>query len=115
MSYNVKDWHSLFGHPNEAVLKVIQKQYPQFKMSHPYQCEACIMSKLKQLPYSSTPISNSHPLELLHLDICEAKGQAYDGTISFLIIIDEHTKYCECKLLKFKVSKLINLHLYWLY
>lgn len=32
MSYNVKDWHSLFGHPSEVVLKVIQKKYPQFKI-----------------------------------------------------------------------------------
>ncbi|KAI2796138.1 hypothetical protein BLOT_016059 [Blomia tropicalis] len=26
---------SLLGHPSETVLKTIQKQYPQFKMSHP--------------------------------------------------------------------------------
>src|SRR5699024_10450542 len=90
--------------PSEGKLKELRRLYPQLDLSHPDHCETCIMAKQKQLPYRTTTDRASAPLELIHTDICESKCVAFDGSRSFVLFVDDFSKYTEVFVLKGKSS-----------
>jgi len=98
------DYHSIWGHPSEKKLKELQKLYPQIKATHPKVCEPCILGKQRQKPYLTTPERITEPLEVVHVDICDAKCRGYDGALYYLIIVDESSKFIETVPLKSKSS-----------
>src|SRR5699024_312550 len=78
------NWHSRFGHPCEAKLKVLKRLYPLIPFVHPTHCETCVMAKQRQSPYkSSTNDPAKAPLELIHTDICESKCVGFDESRYF--------------------------------
>src|SRR5699024_6970314 len=102
---NNQDWHSRFGHPGESKTRAIRQKYPELQIESPTNCEPCILAKQRQKSYTMTSEDQVDPLEIVHMDICEAKGTGYDGSRYFLVILDEHSKYIQVEPMKNKTAE----------
>ncbi|KAH9403967.1 hypothetical protein TYRP_014480 [Tyrophagus putrescentiae] len=102
MRTSTKDWHAALGHPCEKKMKELQRKFPHLHMTHPDFCESCVLAKQRQQPYPLREDQYDGPLELLHMDLLDAKGRGYEGSFYALVIVDDFSKYCEVVLLKNK-------------
>ena len=103
-SKSPEEWHRSLGHPSEKKLQTLQKLHPELDLKHPKHCDTCVMAKQRQKPYPTTKEGTTHPLELIHVDLCDAKGTGYDKSKYFLLLMDEYSKYIEVFPLTTKAS-----------
>lgn len=97
--YSTLLWHYRLGHLNLAMMQTIATHnlvhhYSLPKKSRLDLCEGCIYGKLANQKYPSSRTSTSHPLELVHSDLC---GPLPVISLSqhnyFITFIDDFTKY----------------------
>ena len=67
-------------------------------------CECCVQGKSHQLPFpQSTAKQASHPLDLIHSDVCGKIGtQSLGGGEYFVTFVDDCTRYVWVYILKHK-------------
>jgi len=67
-------------------------------------CESCVEGKGHRLPFQSSTVKRaSHPLELVHSDVCGKIGtRALGGGEYFVTFVDDHTRYVWVYILKHK-------------
>ena len=68
-------WHVRMGHASLAYLKKIQKLFPENKDLSSVkfdetilECEVCMIAKLKKLPFKTTRLRASEPLQIIYSD-----------------------------------------------
>ena len=92
-------WHKRLGHMNHQAMKKLydSNAVRGFKVNGSIdllQCESCIIGKMKCSPHNAvSEVKSTHPLELLHLDICGAiPVQSLHGSKYIFVIVDDATR-----------------------
>ena len=94
--------HDQFGHPSDKKMEILKKQYPELSWRNHSDCEPCIQAKLRQNSYSTTNTQIMEPLEVIHIDLDDAKERGYDGSQYLVIIVDDYSRYMEAIPIKTK-------------
>ncbi|UYV65814.1 hypothetical protein LAZ67_3005530, partial [Cordylochernes scorpioides] len=94
---NISLWHKRLNHINEEYMKkMIQGHIVRgldLKFERLPECEACIMGKLVQKPYTITDNYTVKPLQLIHMDLCGPMPcQSLGGSKYFLVIVDDYSR-----------------------
>lgn len=107
--------HRRLGHLNFRSLKrmVSQKLLVTGLSGQPAFCEACVMGKMKKLPFSSGRSRATRPLEIVHSDVGgPVTPQSRDGFKYWITFIDDHTSHVWVYYMK-KKSEAITLFERW--
>ena len=95
-------WHARLGHAApRAIMDLVSKSEGMTLGGPPFSvCEPCIMGKHPQSPHPSSGSRASHPLDLVHGDICGPfPVQTPHGKLYFIAFLDDHTHAVETHLL----------------
>lgn len=86
-------WHHILGHPSDRILH----QFPfikQIKQKDQQPCISCNIVKSHKLPFTTSSISSTKPLELLYTDVWgPSPTKSINNYVYYLIIVDHFTKY----------------------
>src|SRR5699024_9305078 len=63
-------WHQRLGHPGESKMNTLSKLFPEVINDKNGNCDVCLTTKFKRLPYPPSESRAKAPLELLHIDVC---------------------------------------------
>ena len=98
-------WHCRLGHINE---KRINKLYKNgYLGSFDYEsfdtCESCLLGKMTKTPFTGKGERSTELSSLIHTDVCGPMStQARNGFSYFLTFTDDHSRYGNVYLLKYK-------------
>ncbi|KAH9662761.1 retrovirus-related pol polyprotein from transposon RE2 [Citrus sinensis] len=116
----IDQWHYRLGHPSSNILRnlVSSQTLPLSSSStvfdFPY--NSCHCNKTHKLPFSSSSLTSSHPLELLYFDVWTSPVISYDGYKYYLYTLkqksDVHDIFIRFKAL---VEKYFNHSIITLY
>ncbi|KAE9332414.1 hypothetical protein PF008_g14954 [Phytophthora fragariae] len=99
--------HQRFGHLGMDSVQTLSKKLDVgVKLNEngltPYEFVACAASKAKRMHHARIPVRKSGPLETLMMDVCTINEETVEGSIMFLCVTDECTRYKWAFLLKEK-------------
>ena len=90
------EWHFRLGHPSFTIMKNIVSKFL-------YHCLVCYplphivmpvhVKKSHKIPFSSSTLTSSHPLELLFSDVWTSPIFSVDGFQFYVIFVDHYTWY----------------------
>lgn len=110
------DLHERLGHPNEWVVRQTTRHYkiPISGVASP--CENCAKGKMKKSNICKETITTLAKAsgDRISFDISSVKATSQGGNKFWLLIMDEHTKYCWSYFMKRK-SDLPNEMMRWLH
>jgi Reverse transcriptase (RNA-dependent DNA polymerase)/gag-polypeptide of LTR copia-type/GAG-pre-integrase domain len=86
-------WHSRLGHPSSSTtLQVLRSHDLPCHSNKLSLCHNCCLAKAHRLPFSSSVISTSSPLELVHSDVWgPAPLISHNGFRYYVLFIDDYT------------------------
>ena len=91
------DWHNRLGHPSCKVLASIINSHSLpllSKQPSNFLCESCNCNKSHRLPFGTSTLSSSQPLELIYSDVWGPSPiLSNDGFQYYVIFVDHFTKY----------------------
>ena len=90
------NWHHRLGHPAYPVLKFIVSKFNldlSSSMSKDLVCHACHCNKSHKLPFSTSSLTSSQPLEIIYSDVWSSPVVSHDGYKYYVIFVDHLTKY----------------------
>ena len=92
----IPDWHHRLGHPSSSIIsKLVSSQVLSVlssnKPSNP--CNACLINKTHKLPFSSSSVRSSKPLEVIFSDVWTSPIISRDGFKYYVLFVDHFTKY----------------------
>ena len=89
-------WHSRLGHLSFAILKTIVSKF-LLPLSSPLSpttfCNACHCNKSHKIPFSSSSIVSTHPLEIIFSDVWTSPIPYVDDFKYYVIFVDHYTQY----------------------
>ena len=88
-------WHHRLGHPSPATLKTIVSQFslPCFSSSITTPCNDCLLNKIHKLPFQTSSIRSSKPLQYIFSDVCQSPVLSSQNFKYYLIFVDHYTRY----------------------
>ena len=90
------NWHHRLGHPAFPILKHVIFEF-QLNISSPLSkelvCNACCCNKSHKLPFSTSSLQSSRPLEIIFSDVWTSPIHSHDGFKYYIIFVDHYTKY----------------------
>ena len=98
-------WHSALGHPSFTIMKNIISKFSlplSSPLSSSTHCNVCSYNKSHKIPFSSSILTSSHPLELLFSDVWTSHVSYVDGFQYYVIFVDHYTRYIWYYPLKWK-------------
>jgi hypothetical protein len=102
------DWHRRLGHINFGDLFRLKNELQIKATGQRLECEVCLLAKCNRLPFQHRKTKTTAPLELIHTDTSGTiRVPNIHNATSFLIFIDDFTRYAEVFLLKNK-SEVLN-------
>ncbi|MBW0478423.1 hypothetical protein O181_018138 [Austropuccinia psidii MF-1] len=98
--HNLSDlWLQRLGHPNERETKQLIPTYSKKGMN----CNECAKGKLTAFHFSHSFKPVSHPLEVVHMDLCgPIQTQSLSGARYFMILVNQFTGFVTINFLKNK-------------
>ena len=90
------EWHSRLGHPSFTIMKNIVSKFSlplSSLLSSSTHCNAWSCNKSHKIPFSSSTLTSSHPLELLFSDVWTSSVSSVDGFQYYVIFVDHYTRY----------------------
>ena len=90
-------WHHWLGHPTPKILSSLLQSHdlPIASSKSTLSCISCQYNKSHKLPFSSTSLKNTIPLEFLYADVWRPSPvSSIDGYHYYLLLVDHFTKYC---------------------
>lgn len=97
------EWHRRLGHLNYGDLLRLKQNLNIDRITEKLDCEVCLVSKCHRLPFRKRSIKSTEPLQMIHTD---TSGTIRTSNIhnynSFLIFIDDFTRYTFVYFLKSK-------------
>ena len=96
-------WHERFGHVSMHTLATMSKTeavlgLPKMKDAN-FICEPCIFAKQAATPHNQPATRATRPLELIHIDIGFFGEPSLDRHESYLVIVDDFSRYAHVSLL----------------
>jgi hypothetical protein len=90
-------WHSRLGHSSFSIVDHVIKAYNLPTSSNkinkiPF-CDFCPLGKSKQLPFSSSTLVSTGPLELIHTDLWTSPIPSMSGCKYYIVFIDDFSRY----------------------
>ena len=89
------EWHHRLGHPTFPILKHIVSHY-QLDLSSSlisdFLCNACHYNKSHKLPFSTSTVVSSQPLELIFSDVWTSLVISHNSFKYYVIFVDHFTK-----------------------
>ncbi|MBW0478627.1 hypothetical protein O181_018342 [Austropuccinia psidii MF-1] len=101
----VKDWHTILGHPSDSYLKHLFKEGKikgEFKPSRDYQI--CQKAKIQNCPHNRALPSSTTDFHCLHTETLEIAPAAEQGIKYVLVIVDDYSRYNCVYLMKNKIQ-----------
>ena len=99
------EWHFRLGHPSFTIMKNIVSKFSlplSGLLSSSTHCNVCSCNKSHKIPFSSSTLTSSHPLELLFSDVWTSPIFSIDGFQYYVIFVDHYTRYIWYYLIKRK-------------
>ena len=95
-----KLWHLRLGH---MPMHLMKRLFPSLLIDSNYFCTICPVAKQTRLHFSHSVTHNSHPLDLIHIDIWGPyKFPTRQSHIGFMTLVDDHTRFTWTYLIKHK-------------
>lgn len=95
-------YHEIFCHLNGADLTRMKEKL-NVVMPENFECYICAKSKIKTLPFKSSEIRTTKPLELVHMDLSgQIRVPNREQLQYFLLIIDDFSRFIHVALIKYK-------------
>ncbi|RVW94165.1 Retrovirus-related Pol polyprotein from transposon RE1 [Vitis vinifera] len=92
----LSEWHHRLGHPSLSIFKNIMSSF-HLDVSRPsnfnFNCNSCQCNKSHKLPFSTSTLSTSSPLEVIFTDIWTSPVYSTDNFKYYVIFVDHFTKY----------------------
>ncbi|KAJ6861975.1 retrovirus-related pol polyprotein from transposon RE2 [Populus alba x Populus x berolinensis] len=90
------NWHHRLGHPALPILQHILSNY-QLEFSSPipneFSCNACLCNKSHKLPFSTSTLVSTKPLQVIFSDVWTSPVTSSTGFKYYVIFVDHFTKY----------------------
>lgn len=95
-STSMTDWHSCLGHPAFPILKTMLSKFSlplssNVLLSKP--CNACSMNKMHKLPFSTSILKSSYPLDIVFSDVWRSPLVSINDFKYYVIFVDHYTRY----------------------
>ncbi|MBW0467794.1 hypothetical protein O181_007509 [Austropuccinia psidii MF-1] len=90
----IKDWHTILGHPSNSYLKQLLKDGKikgQFKPTK--DCQICQKAKIQNFPHKKALPSSTVAFYYLHVDTLEITPATEQGVKYVLVIVDDYSWY----------------------
>ncbi|KAL4565872.1 hypothetical protein LXL04_029978 [Taraxacum kok-saghyz] len=98
-------WHHRLGHPHFQVLQFLASIVPSIR-SLKNNCNSCCINKSHKLPFHSSSLKSTSPLQLIFSDVWSSPVTSFDGFKYYIIFVDHFTKYTWIYPLKHKSDSL---------
>ncbi|OMP03555.1 hypothetical protein CCACVL1_02371 [Corchorus capsularis] len=98
-------WHQRLGHPNSKTLNFLIKNFslPCSNKKINSLCNSCLCNKIHKLPFASSTITSSGPLEVIYSDVWSpSRVTSVKDFRYYVSFVDHFTKYTWCFPLKQK-------------
>ena len=101
-------WHKRMGHIKfENLVKISKKEavreMPKISKTPTTLCEACRHGKQTKVQFKTKEHFSSHPLELIHTDLCgPMRTKGLHGEFYFMLMIEDYTRMTAISFLKKK-------------
>ena len=100
---SLKLWHHRLSHPAPPTLLHALKSSNIVYFGSLTKCILCLSNKSHKLPFSTSSVSSSYPLEILYSDLWgPALVNSIDGFCYYVIFMDHFSKYVWLYPLKLK-------------
>ena len=91
-------WHSRLGHPNSHTLRFMLSRFSlplstDLPSSSVLFCNSCSTNKSHKLPFSTSTLTTSQPLEILFSDVWTSPTTLVDGYKYYVLFVDHYTRY----------------------
>lgn len=93
---------SLNIHDLECHKKGVVQDMTVSKLSQKFNCETCLRGKMIKLSFPKASSKKLEVLEIIHSDICGPIRVESNGKARYVTFIDDHSRWCEIRLLKRK-------------
>ncbi|CAI9280948.1 unnamed protein product [Lactuca saligna] len=107
-SHKSAPWHHWLGHPHFHIIQLLSSYGPAISSIKDH-CNSCSINKIHKLPFHTTSITSSSPLELIFSDFWSSPVESIDGFKYYIIFVDHYTKYTWLYPLKHKSDSLITV------
>ena len=90
------DWHSRLGHPNSSTLRFMLSRFSlptSSSLSSTLFCNSCSTNKSHKLPFSTSTLKSTCPLDIIFSDVWTSPVLSVDGFKYYVIFVDHFTKY----------------------
>ena len=90
------EWHHRLGYPAFPILRHLVSKFG-LDLSSPItitsNCNACHCNKSHKLPFHSSSITSTQPLQIIFFDMWTSVVFTYDDFKYYVIFVDHYTKY----------------------
>lgn len=93
---SLSQWHSRLGHPNLQTLRTMLAKLSlpcSSLVSSSLFCNSCSINKSHKLPFSTSTLTSTYPLQFLFLDVWTSPVTSIDGYKYYVIFVDHYTRY----------------------
>ena len=92
----LSDWHSRLGHPAFSILQTMVSSYDlpissKALLNKP--CTACSINKMHKLPFATSTLVSTCPLDIVFSDVWSSPLISIDGFKYYVIFVDHFTRY----------------------
>ncbi|MBW0509437.1 hypothetical protein O181_049152 [Austropuccinia psidii MF-1] len=90
----VKDWHTILGHPSDSYLKHLFKEGKiKGELKPSKDCQICQKAKIQNRPHNRALPSSPTAFHRLHMDTLEITPATEQGIKYVLVIVDDYSRY----------------------
>ena len=96
LSVSLSTWHNHLGHLSlKNLRKILSSMNISFSSSQfqKFSCNSCNINRSHKLPFSTSSISFTSPLEVVYYDVWTSPILSVDGFKCYVIFVDHFTKY----------------------
>ena len=90
------NWHHRLGHPAPPILQHIistSSLESSSSFTKDFSCNACLCNKSHKLPFSTSSLVSTHPLQIIFSDVWTSPVISSNGFKYYVIFVDHFTKY----------------------
>ncbi|KAG8377494.1 hypothetical protein BUALT_Bualt08G0038700 [Buddleja alternifolia] len=102
---SIELWHKRLGHLSQKGMQLLAKKklLPDVSGIELQTCVDCLAGKQHRVAFKSFyPSRKSHPLDLVHTNVCYKKDKTLGGVVYFVTFIDDFSRKVWCFALKSK-------------